>query len=180
MNQRLTASLLGFTLVVSACRTPGAETPTPVLTDANIAAVVVQANTADILYAELALAKSQTPAVREFATMTKRDHESVNEAAAALVTRLGLTPVDNALSFDLRDDADTKRLTLRDFEGFAFDSAYAANEIAYHTTLLAAMDSALIPSARNAELRDLLIAVRPAVAAHLAHAQTLSALLRRR
>jgi putative membrane protein len=180
MNQRLTASLLGFTLVVSACRTPGAETPAPVLTDANIAAVVVQANTADILYAELALAKSQTPAVREFATMTKRDHESVNEAAAALVTRLGLTPVDNALSFDLRDDADTKRLTLRDFEGFAFDSAYAANEIAYHTTLLAAMDSALIPSARNAELRDLLIAVRPAVAAHLAHAQTLSALLRRR
>jgi putative membrane protein len=180
MNRRLLSSLLGLTLVLGACRSRVAETPAPALTDANIAAIVVQANTADILYAELALAKSQTPAVREFATMTKRDHESVNEAAVALVTRLGVTPVDNALSFDLRDDAETKRLTLRDFEGFAFDSAYATNEVAYHTTLLGAIDSALIPSATNAELRALLVAVRPAVAAHLTHAQTLVTSLRRR
>jgi putative membrane protein len=179
MNRRLTSSLLGFTLLLGACRTRMAETPTPALSDANIAAVVVQANTADILYAEMALAKSATPSVREFATMTKRDHESVNEAAVALVTRLGLTPVDNELSFDLRDDAETKRLTLRDFEGFAFDSAYAANEVSYHTTLLGAIDAALIPSVTNSELRDLLIAVRPAVAAHLTHAQTLAASLRR-
>jgi putative membrane protein len=180
MNRRLMSALLGLTLLAGACRTRMAETPAPALTDANIAAVVVQANNADILYADLALAKSRTPAVREFATMTKRDHESVNEAAVALVTRLGVTPVDNTLSFDLRDDAETKRLTLRDFEGFAFDSAYAANEVTYHTTVLGAIDSVLIPGAKNTELRDLLIAVRPAVAAHLTHAQTLAASLQRR
>lgn len=180
MHRRVLSSLLGLMLMLGACRARMGETAAAALTDANIAAVVVQANTADILYAELALAKSQTPAVREFATMTKRDHESVNEAAVALVTRLGVTPVDNALSFDLRDDAETKRLTLRDFEGFAFDSAYAANEVAYHTTVLGAIDSALIPSATNAELRALLVAVRPAVAAHLTHAQSLSTSLRRR
>lgn len=177
---RVSSALLGLALLSSACRARRAGTPEPVLTDANIAAIVVQANTADILYADLALAKSRTPAVREFATMTKRDHESVNEAAVALVTRLGITPVDNTLSFDLRDDAETKRLTLRDFEGFAFDSAYATNEVTYHTTLLGAIDSALIPGARNTDLRDLLIAVRPAVAAHLTHAQTLAASLDRR
>jgi putative membrane protein len=180
MNRRLTGLLLVPWLALGACRARVAETPTPALTDAQIAAVVVQANNADIMYAELALAKSQTSAVREFATMTKRDHESVNEAAVALVTRLGVTPAENALSFDLRDDAETKRLTLRDFEGFAFDSAYAANEVTYHTTLLGTIDSALIPSASNTELRNLLIAVRPAVAAHLTHAQRLSASLRRR
>ncbi len=180
MNRRLMFSLLGLTLVLGACRSRMAESPAAALSDANIAAIVVQANTADILYADLALAKSQTAAVRAFATMTKRDHESVNEAAVALVTRLGVTPVDNALSFDLRDDAETKRLTLRDFEGFAFDSAYAANEVSYHTTLLGAMDSALIPSATNSELRALLVAVRPAVAAHLAHARTLVSSLKRR
>jgi putative membrane protein len=180
MSRRYPAVLFGLTLLLGACRSQMAEAPAPALTDANIAAIVVQANTADILYAELALAKSQHAAVREFATMTKRDHESVNEAAVALVTRLGLSPVDNALSFDLRDDAETTRLTLRDFEGFAFDSAYAANEITYHTTLLGVMDSALIPGATNSELRDLLIAVRPAVAAHLTHAQSLAASLRRR
>jgi len=180
MSRRLSVVVLSLSIVLAGCSARTAERAAPALTDANIAAVVVQANTIDILYAEMALAKSQTSAVREFATMTKRDHESVNEAAVALVTRLGVTPVDNELSFDLRDDAETKRLTLRDFEGFAFDSAYTANEIDYHITLLGAMDSVLIPGASNAELRDLLLAVRPAVAAHLAHARTLAGLLRRR
>ncbi len=145
------------------------------LTDANIAAIVVAANNADIAYADLALAKSQDAEVRSFATMTKKDHTAVNEAAVALVTRLKVTPVDNQVSFDLRDDADTKRLVMRDLEGFAFDSAYAANEVTYHRTVLGAIDAALIPSAQNAELKALLVSVRPAVAAHLEHATSLAA-----
>ncbi|MBX7119164.1 MAG: DUF4142 domain-containing protein [Gemmatimonadaceae bacterium] len=149
--------------------------PASALSDANIAAIVVAANNADISYAEQALAKSQDADVRSFATMVRADHQGVNRAATALVTRLKVTPVDNQLSFDLRDDAETKRLRLRDLEGFAFDSAYAANEVSYHRTVLDAIDKALIPSARNAELRALLIEVRPAVAAHLGHAEQLAA-----
>lgn len=144
------------------------------ITDANVAAIVVAANNADILYADLALAKSLDMEVRQFATMVKMDHESVNEAAGALVKRLGVTPVDNETSFDLRDDAETKRLTLRDLEGAAFDSAYAANEVSYHRTVLGAIDQVLIPSAQNAELKALLVKVRPAVAAHLEHALVLA------
>jgi len=180
MNRTFSLSLLSLTLVLGACRARMAETSTPALTDANIAAIVVQANTNDIMYADLALAKSQTPSVREFATMTKRDHQSVNEAAVALVTRLGVTPVENTIAFDLRDDAEAKRLILRDFEGFAFDSAYAATEVTYHTNVLGAIDRVLIPGAQNAELRALLVAVRPAFAAHLRHAQELFAALKRR
>ena len=152
-----------------------ASAATPGLTDANIAAIVVAANKADILYADLAMAKSQDAEVRAFATMVKLDHESINEAAVALVTRLKVTPVDNQISFDIRDDAETKRLVFRDLEGFAFDSAYAANEVSYHTSVLGAIDKALIPSARNAELRDLLVQARPAVAAHLEHATAMAA-----
>jgi len=154
---------------------PAAAAAPSSLTDANIAAIVVAANKADILYADLALAKSRDAEVRAFATMVKLDHESINEAAVALVTRLKVTPVDNQLSFDLRDDAETKRLVFRDLEGFAFDSAYAANEVSYHASVLGAIDKALIPSARNAELRDLLIQARPAVAAHLDHATAMAA-----
>lgn len=151
-----------------------ASAPAPAgLTDANIAAIVVAANNADILYADLALAKSHDKEIRAFANMVKKDHEAVNEAAVALVTRLKVTPVDNEISFDLRDNAETTRLIFRDFEGFAFDSAYADNEVTYHKKLLGAIDDALIPSARNAELKALLIQVRPAVAAHLGHAEHL-------
>ncbi len=160
-------------LSLSGCRFGRVQQPAPALTDANIAAIVVTANSIDISYAEMALAKSQHAAVREFAAMVKRDHESVNEAATALVTRLGVTPAMNQIAFDLRDDAEAKRLTLRDFEGAAFDSAYAANEVTYHTTVLGAIDGALIPGAQNADLRALLVQVRPAVAAHLDHAKSL-------
>lgn len=167
-------------VAVAACARPAAEAPAPAISDANIAAIVVTANTIDIQYADLALAKSQHPEVRGFAEMVKKDHQSVNEAAGALVTRLGVTPEMNSVAFDLRDDAETKRLTLRDLEGAAFDSAYAANEITYHTTVLGAIDNALIPSAQNAELKALLVAVRPAVAAHLDHARELAAKVARR
>lgn len=172
---------LALLLIGAACRgaRPAASAPDRI-SDANIAAIVVTANTADILYAEMALAKSQDADVRAFATMMKKDHESVNEAATALVTRLGVTPEMNGIAFDLRDDAETKRLTLRDFEGFAFDSAYAANEVTYHTTVLGAIDEALIPSAQHPELKALLVEVRPAVAAHLEHAKMLAAKKSRR
>ncbi|MCL4213993.1 MAG: DUF4142 domain-containing protein [Gemmatimonadales bacterium] len=156
---------------------PGAGTPSsgPALSDANIAAIVVAANNADILYADLALAKSRDADIRAFATMVKKDHEAVNQAAVALVTRLKVTPVDNEASFDLRDDAETKRLILRELEDFAFDSAYSANEVSYHRSVLGTIDRALIPSASNAELKALLVQVRPAVAAHLEHAVALVA-----
>lgn len=173
--------VLALAVTSMACWGRAPETPAPAtISDANIAAIVVTANTIDIQYADLALAKSQDASVREFATMVKKDHQSVNETAGALVTRLGVTPEMNTVAFDLRDDAETKRLMLRDLEGFAFDSAYAANEVAYHTTVLGAIDGALIPSAQNAELKALLVAVRPAVAAHLDHARELAAKKMRR
>ena len=167
-----------ISVTVAGCRGPradAADAAAPALADAQIAAILAAANNIDILYADLALAKSQDAAVREFATMVKKDHESVNEAAAVLLGRLGVTPVDSEISFDLRDDADTKRLMMRDLEGFAFDSSYAANEVTYHRGVLATIDDLLIPNAQNAEFRALLVAVRPAVAAHLEHAQTLAA-----
>lgn len=154
---------------------PAAAPAPDAMTDANIAAIVVAANDADIMYAELALAKSRNEEVRGFAMMTKKDHESMNQAAVALVTRLGVTPVPHEVSLDLRDDADTKRGVMRELEGAAFDSAYAHNEVTYHKSVLGAIDGALIPSALNAELKTLLVAVRPAVAAHLGHAESLAA-----
>jgi putative membrane protein len=150
------------------------------LSDANIAAIVVAANNADIAYADQALAKSRDAEIRQFAQMTKKDHETVNDVAVKLVTRLKVTPVDNEISFDLRDDSEAKRGVLRDLEGFAFDSAYIANEVSYHKTVLGAIDGALIPSAKNAELKALLVQVRPAVAAHLDHAESLAAKKTRR
>ena len=60
-------------------------------------------------------------------------------------------------------------------KGDAFDKAYIAHEVVYHQAVLDAMDKTLIPSAQNAELKALLVKVRPAFVAHLDHAKHLQA-----
>ncbi|MEO6024598.1 MAG: DUF4142 domain-containing protein, partial [Burkholderiales bacterium] len=45
------------------------------------------------------------------------------------------------------------------------------NEVAYHQQVIDAIDKTLIPSAQNAELKALLVKVRPAFVAHLEHAK---------
>jgi len=51
------------------------------------------------------------------------------------------------------------------------------HEVAYHQAVLDAVDHTLIPSAQNAELKALLVKVRPAFVAHLEHAKALQASL---
>jgi putative membrane protein len=64
---------------------------------------------------------------------------------------------------------------MRELAGYAFDSTYIENEVAYHRKFLASIDNTMIPRARASELRVLLTTVRPAVAAHLAHAEQVRA-----
>lgn len=168
-------TIIALALLAAACRGPAPETPAePAVTDAHIAGIVLTANTADILYAEMALAKSANEDVRAFARMMKSDHSAVNDQLRELAQRLQVDPLMNTIAFDLRDDAEVKRLTLRDLEGFVFDSAYASNEVKYHTTVLGAIDDVLIPAAQHPDVKALLADVRPAIAAHLRHARELA------
>jgi len=141
------------------------------ITDANIAAVVVAANNADISYAQVAMSKSQNDKVRGFAQTMINDHGGVNKAAVELVTRLGVTPMDNEMSREIRDNASQKVARWGMLSGMAFDSTYIASEIEYHKMVISAMDATLIPGATNAELKSTLVSVRPAFVAHLALAE---------
>jgi putative membrane protein len=184
---RSVAFTLGFILVASgACAshsmdnsdsmaaTPRSEQPaTQPLSDANIAAIVVAANDIDIKNGELALQRSARSDIRAFAQTMITDHSGVNKAAVDLVTKLKVAPVENATSTGLVAGANEARSALAAKTGADFDRAYIANEVEYHRAVLSAIDDALIPSAQNAELRALLVAVRPAVAAHLNHAESL-------
>jgi putative membrane protein len=60
-------------------------------------------------------------------------------------------------------------------KGAAFDKAYVDHEVVYHQQVIDAIDKTLIPSAQNAELKALLVKVRPAFIAHLDHAKHLQA-----
>lgn len=143
------------------------------LNDAEIAAIVVAANSIDVRYGEIARERATDERVRQFAEMMITDHTAVNESAGALVARLGVTPQENDVSRSLESSAAETRASLTALTGAEFDRAYIANEVSYHQAVLDALDDLLIPNATNAELRQTLVGVRPAFAAHLQRAQSL-------
>ena len=147
-------------------------------TDPQIAAIVVAANGADADLGEFAAGKSSNAAVVEFAKTMVRDHRAVNEQAAALVARLGVTPEATDLSRKLVSDNEAFRSELSGKSGAEFDRAYIEHEVAYHKAVIAAVDDALLPAAQNAELKATIEGVRPALVAHLQHAEKLQSELK--
>ena len=142
-------------------------------TDPQIAHVAYTAGVIDITAAELALKKSQNPQVRSFAEDMVRDHKAVNEKALTLVKKLKVTPQDNDTSKALTKQATDKRAELDKLSGPAFDKAYASNEVAYHKTVNGALETTLIPSASNGELKGLLETGLKIFQGHQQHAEHL-------
>jgi putative membrane protein len=143
--------------------------------DAQIAAIVVTANQVDIDAGKLAKSKGHSPEVKEFAELMITDHTGVNKAATELVQKLHVTPEPNPTSDSLQKGGDSNLANLKKLSGAAFDKAYIDHEVAYHQAVIDALDKTLIPSAQNAELKALLVKVRPAFVAHLDHAKTVQA-----
>jgi predicted outer membrane protein len=75
------------------------------------------------------------------------------------------------------DIAAAKAKELAKLDGAAFDKAYVANEVAFHKTVNGALQSTLIPSARNPELKSLLQTGLKLFQAHQAHAEHLASTL---
>ena len=145
--------------------------------DAQIASIVVTANQVDIDAGHLAATRAAKPEVKAFAKQMVTDHTGVNKQAVALVTKLKVTPEDNATSQSLAAGGRDNLANLKTLKGAAFDKAYVDHEVTYHQQVIAAIDQTLIPNAQNAELKALLVSVRPAFVGHLEHAQQIQATL---
>lgn len=146
-------------------------------TDPQIAAIVVTANQVDIDAGKLAESKTRSKDVKAFAQLMVTDHSGVNKAATDLVHKLNVTPEDNPTSQSLKQGGDANLAKLKTLSGGSFDKSYIDHEVAYHESVLDALDKTLIPDAKNEELKALLVKVRPAFVAHLEHARHLQAQL---
>ena len=145
-------AILPFVLLSFA---PGAEVQAQAdLSDVEMAHVAVTANHSDIAYAHLALALSEDPAVREFAEVMIRDHSAVNEAVARLAAKLNVEAKDNAVSRQLRADAQRIKDELSRLRGAEFDRRYAENELRYHQAVNELVESTFIPNIENAEVKQ--------------------------
>lgn len=143
--------------------------------DAQIAGIVVAANTVDIDAGKLAEKTAHHPEVKAFARQMVTDHTGVNQQAGALVKKLKVTPQDSEIAAGLKRDGAENIARLKGMKGKHFDKAYVEHEVAYHQAVIDALDKTLVPNARNAELKETLLKVRPAFVAHLEHAKQLRA-----
>lgn len=143
----------------------------PELSDAEIASVAVVANKIDINHAKIALERSENAAIRNFAQTMIDDHKAVIQKAVDLVTKLGVTPKDNAVSQSLMKRAEEVTAKLKSIDSSEFDAYYISNEVAYHQAVIDAAKTLLIPQAQNVELKALLQSVAPVLVTHKGHAK---------
>jgi putative membrane protein len=181
-SARLLCCLATLSVVAgAACHRGSPEDIAPLsgsrVTDGNIVAIILAANNTDLSYAGLVPARAGSEEVKTFAQRMLTDHTILNARVRDIAMRNGITPEDNTASLDFRDHSAERRDVLRDLEGARFDSTYAANEVQYHTELLSAVNTLLVPNAHNPELREFANLLRPAVSAHLAHAEQMRAAL---
>ena len=113
-----------------------------------------------------------------FAQDMVRDHEAVNKQALDLVKKLKVTPEDNDTSKTLSKQAADKLAELAKLKGAEYDKAYVANEVAYHKAVNGALETQLIPSASNAELKSLLQTGLKIFQGHQQHAEQVAAKLK--
>jgi putative membrane protein len=170
---RLSAAVAALSLLSSGALAQAAKPSDP-----QIAHIAYTAGVIDVAAAKQAVAKSTNKDVKAFAEDMIRDHEAVNKQALDLVKKLNVTPEDNDTSKTLSKNAAAKLDELGKLSGAAFDKAYVANEVAYHKAVDGALETTLIPSASNAELKSLLQTGLKIFQGHEQHAEHVAAMLK--
>lgn len=148
------------------------------LNDANVAAVLSVADSGEIRPSQAAQQQAQNAQVKEYAQMMVTEHGMLEDSLRALTGRLGVTPAPNAMSQQLRTQADSAMSALQGQTGAGFDRAYMQWMVASHQATLTALDTQLIPAIQNAEMRTAVQQqVRPKVEQHLQRAQQIQSSL---
>jgi len=135
------------------------------LDDATIVAIFDSANTSDIETGELGAKMGSTKEIRAFGAMLARDHKNVRQQGRDLAKKLGVTPTPP------KDEGSSKAHAavmkkLKSLKGAEFDKASLQNEVGYHEAVISAVNTTLLPAIQNADLKQLVVTVAPAFAAH--------------
>jgi putative membrane protein len=173
MLVRISAAIAALSILSSAALAQGAKP-----TDPQIAHIAYTAGVIDIAAAKQAIEKANNKDVKAFAQDMVRDHEAVNKQALDLVKKLNVTPEDNDTSKALSKQATEKLAELAKLKGADYDKAYVTNEVAYHKAVNGALETQLIPSASNAELKSLLQTGLKIFQGHQQHAEQVAAKLK--
>lgn len=159
----------------AAATPPAPPAPAP-LTDANIAAILDNANMADSAAGNIAATKGTNAEVKSFGREMMRDHHALRKAGQDLAKKLNLTPAMPAGDTSVTAATNWQNTLNSLPKGAAFDTAYINHEVAYHQAVLATAQAAL-SAAQDTSLKALITKAAPNIEAHLKHAQSIQSKL---
>lgn len=169
-NNADTTAAAGSTASAAAAPTATPTPAAPALTDANIAALLDEANAADSASGKLASTKGTNAQVKDFGRQMARDHHMLRQKGADLAKKLNLTPqppANDTLPAAAKKMSDS--LTAQ-AKGAAWDKAYIDNEVAVHQSVLSLLQTAQ-GAAQDSSLKALITSAIPVIQGHLAKAQ---------
>jgi putative membrane protein len=150
-----------------------ATTPPAALNDAEIAKITDTVDSAEIEQANVASSRASHASVKQFAEHMIAQHTASKQKGADLVHKKGVTPVASTVSGNLQRDTMQMIEKLKAADTTSFDATYIAGQIEEHQQVLQLLNSQLIPSATDADLKSLLIDARAMVEQHIAEAKSI-------
>ena len=145
--------------------------------DANIFAILDEANMADSSAGSIATTKGTNSAVRNFGRRMMRDHHQLRAQGAALAKKLNITPAppsDDPLASDVQKYTETLNTTAK---GKDFDKAYIDGEVDVHKKVLDIATKAA-GQTQTTELKNLIQKAAPLIQAHLDNAESIQKTLK--
>jgi putative membrane protein len=142
------------------------------MSDANIVALLDEANMADSSAGAIAATKATSSSVRDFAKRMMRDHHQLRAQGAALAKKLNVTPSapsDDPVTSMAQNETSTLNSTAK---GKDFDKAYIDAEVDAHKAVLDLATKAAAQT-QTAELKNLIQKAAPVIQAHLTLAESI-------
>src|SRR5689334_10566665 len=142
------------------------------LSDANIVALLDEANKADSSAGAFALPKASDKDVKAFAKMMMGEHHALRVQGLALAKKLKVTPEAPA-DDPVKTAGSSEMAALQSAgSGAAFDRAYIDQEVTIHKAVIDLANKAH-SEAQNAKLKALIEKATPVLQKHLDRAETL-------
>jgi predicted outer membrane protein len=141
------------------------------LSDANIVALLDEANMADSAAGAYALTKATKADVKAFAKLMMGEHHALRAQGQRLAQQLQVTP-EMPTNDPVKPLAMSEMTLLTSSSKQEFDSVYIAQEVDVHKAVLDLAGKAH-DAAQSAELKKLIEQARPVIEKHLASAQAI-------
>lgn len=135
-----------------------------------------QSDAYEMQSSQLALAQSQNPRVRDFATRMIRDHGKTTATLMAAAQKSGMAPP--SAPPPLRPDQQLMVAQLQGMTGAGFDSAYVQQQVTAHQQALD-LHSSYAKNGTDANLKTAARAAVPIVSAHLQMVQGMASSMSR-